>query len=127
MAVLRLGRPVAACGLQLVSVKARCSPSLRTTAVPIAPNWLENQTLPALLAATGVSRFIKTSTGYEGLPWQSSGQARAPNAGAPGPIPGGGTRFRMLQLRVLACGSEDFHKPRAERSCMPQLRPGTAQ
>ena len=44
----------------------------------------------------------------------------APNAGGPGSIPSQGARFYTLQPE-LACHSED------QRSCVPQLRPGTAK
>ena len=100
-AVLRLGE-ASAC---LWSAAGECQGQVQPRSedhngARIAPNWLENQMLSALLVATGVSHFIKTYTSYGGLPWQSSGQVRAPHVGAPGPIPGRETRSHMLQLRV---------------------------
>ena len=55
-----------------------------------------------------------------------------PSAGGPGSIPGQGTIYQMLQLRVRMLQLKIPHAAtkilnQQRRSCVPQLRPGTAK
>ena len=62
---------------------------------------------------------------FPGGPWL---RLRTPSAGGLGSVPGQGTRSPMLQLRVWMHQLKDpSYQNTNQRSCMPQLRSGSAK